>query len=408
MQFAADDYSAVFSGEFSVYKKDEKGQDQLLFVYTTEGSAFGELSLMYGKPRAASIVAKTKGKLWSIGRTAFRAVIMKGRLEGLLQIYKTIPILAELSYPQLHRLCMASIEENYDKGEVVIDEEKAAKASCWALCVVMSGTIRCLTKEESKKRQIRSDMSYLLAAEVGTKFREVKADIRTRLTCIPKDIFMDIVNPDPEMELLLETPRKSGKGKRLQSLPSVFGLDNSQRLETIVDLDMITLEHPAVLIGDYAYIGNFKLPNDTNECRSLKVIAKQRAHKARMDAFLLQERQYLATLSSLIAVNRAVNDVRRSEKNADESAIDRNMNCIAEIIATTQDEKFAYLEYKEQFVCDLSLALSNNAIPEESKPLYLACIYSAISAVHMNGLLHRFINSNSFYITSSGIPKVIF
>jgi CRP-like cAMP-binding protein len=55
-------------------KKDEKKIDQLVFVYTNEGAAFGELSLMYGKPRAASVIAKTNGRLWSIGRLAFRSV----------------------------------------------------------------------------------------------------------------------------------------------------------------------------------------------------------------------------------------------------------------------------------------------------------------------------------------------
>jgi CRP-like cAMP-binding protein len=38
-----------------------------VFTYT-HGSAFGELSVMYGKPRAASVVAKSDGALWTLGR----------------------------------------------------------------------------------------------------------------------------------------------------------------------------------------------------------------------------------------------------------------------------------------------------------------------------------------------------
>lgn len=45
-----------------VRKVDDHGVDQVVFVYTVEGSAFGELSLMYGKPRAASVIAKTNGE----------------------------------------------------------------------------------------------------------------------------------------------------------------------------------------------------------------------------------------------------------------------------------------------------------------------------------------------------------
>lgn len=36
----------TLSGEFIVRKADEHGVDQVVFVYTVEGSAFGELSLM--------------------------------------------------------------------------------------------------------------------------------------------------------------------------------------------------------------------------------------------------------------------------------------------------------------------------------------------------------------------------
>ena len=37
---------------------------------------FGELALMYAKPRAASVVANTEGKLWSLSRVGFRLVQM--------------------------------------------------------------------------------------------------------------------------------------------------------------------------------------------------------------------------------------------------------------------------------------------------------------------------------------------
>ena len=45
------------------YEVDEEQR-----VYPT----FGELALMYAKPRAASVVANTRGKLWKLGRSGFR------------------------------------------------------------------------------------------------------------------------------------------------------------------------------------------------------------------------------------------------------------------------------------------------------------------------------------------------
>lgn len=41
-----------------------------------EGGSFGELALIYGTPRAATIKAKTDVKLWGIDRDSYRRILM--------------------------------------------------------------------------------------------------------------------------------------------------------------------------------------------------------------------------------------------------------------------------------------------------------------------------------------------
>lgn len=42
-----------------------------------EGGSFGELALIYGTPRAATVVAKSDVvKLWAIDRLTYRAILM--------------------------------------------------------------------------------------------------------------------------------------------------------------------------------------------------------------------------------------------------------------------------------------------------------------------------------------------
>jgi hypothetical protein len=45
-------------------------------------ASFGELALLYSKPRAATVVARTSGVLWSLSRDAFRAALQ--RVSGTL------------------------------------------------------------------------------------------------------------------------------------------------------------------------------------------------------------------------------------------------------------------------------------------------------------------------------------
>lgn len=64
------------------------------------------------------------------------------------------------------------------------------------------------------------------------------------------------------------------------------------------------------------------------------------------------------------------------------------------------------LIYKDLYACDLAVAMSSGAIEAADKPYYMACIYSGLRTIHELGLLHRFVNSSSIYITTNGVPKV--
>lgn len=63
----------VEEGEFDCYKKIN-GKETFLKTYST-GDAFGELALLYNAPRAATIKAKTNGKLFQLDRVTFNRIV---------------------------------------------------------------------------------------------------------------------------------------------------------------------------------------------------------------------------------------------------------------------------------------------------------------------------------------------
>lgn len=69
----------VGSGEYDCFKI-LGGKDTFLKTYLT-GDAFGELALMYNAPRAATIVCKTPGKMYSLDRLTFVNIVQEAAIK---------------------------------------------------------------------------------------------------------------------------------------------------------------------------------------------------------------------------------------------------------------------------------------------------------------------------------------
>ncbi|XP_025217896.1 cAMP-dependent protein kinase type I-alpha regulatory subunit isoform X1 [Theropithecus gelada] len=69
-----DNFYVIDQGETDVYVNNEWATS------VGEGGSFGELALIYGTPRAATVKAKTNVKLWGIDRDSYRRILMGSTL----------------------------------------------------------------------------------------------------------------------------------------------------------------------------------------------------------------------------------------------------------------------------------------------------------------------------------------
>ncbi|TKS92311.1 I-alpha regulatory subunit cAMP-dependent protein kinase type [Collichthys lucidus] len=69
-----DNFYVIDQGEMDVYVNNE------WVTSIGEGGSFGELALIYGTPRAASVRAKSNVKLWGIDRESYRRILMGSTL----------------------------------------------------------------------------------------------------------------------------------------------------------------------------------------------------------------------------------------------------------------------------------------------------------------------------------------
>jgi cAMP-dependent protein kinase regulator len=89
------------------------------------GSYVGELALLYGHPRTASVLAMTDSHLWSLDRMTFRTIVLKlahrrrMMYEGFLD---GVELLSSLNAQQKSKIADALTRETYGEGTTVVAE----------------------------------------------------------------------------------------------------------------------------------------------------------------------------------------------------------------------------------------------------------------------------------------------
>jgi cAMP-dependent protein kinase regulator len=89
------------------------------------GSSFGELALMYGHPRAASIIASKPSTLWRLDRISFRTIILKAahtRRTMYEEFLGSVPVLKSLSPEERSKIADVLGSRVYEGGEDVVVE----------------------------------------------------------------------------------------------------------------------------------------------------------------------------------------------------------------------------------------------------------------------------------------------
>jgi len=94
------------------------------------GASFGEIALLYNCPRSATLRSRNFCKLWSISRTAFRAItsqFKQRRMEATCEFLRKVKIKDKflsdvLSESELNTLALATINESYEAGHTIVRE----------------------------------------------------------------------------------------------------------------------------------------------------------------------------------------------------------------------------------------------------------------------------------------------
>lgn len=156
-----DRFYIIRSGIFEAYSR-RSTDDKPLRVYEDCGS-FGELALMYDMPRAASVIARTSGNLWTLDRVTFRKVVLQTAIEKRIRyepILRNIQFMMNLSRYERSKVADALEVVNFVDKEIVINQYEPADC----MYFVESGEVKvCVKKNNSREVEIsRKRVSILL------------------------------------------------------------------------------------------------------------------------------------------------------------------------------------------------------------------------------------------------------
>eukprot|EP00042_Codosiga_hollandica_P013314 m.30288 g.30288 ORF g.30288 m.30288 type:complete len:357 (+) comp41043_c0_seq1:63-1133(+) len=145
-----DNFYCIDKGTVEVWISKDGGEPDLISEIT-DGGSFGELALIYGTPRAATIKAKTPCTLWAIDRDSYRRVLMGSviRKRKMYEVFlEKVDLLKDLD--KWERLSIADALEPAVFKDTQVVMRQGDEADCFYLIVEGKAVVTQTNGAETK------------------------------------------------------------------------------------------------------------------------------------------------------------------------------------------------------------------------------------------------------------------
>jgi len=195
-----DNFYVIDTGSMEIIIDKGNGGAPEVVGEINDGGAFGELALIYGTPRAATIKAKSAAHLWAIDRDTYRRILMGSTIRKR-KTYEAMLEKVELlsSLDKWERLSVADALEpaNFKAGDVIMKQGDIGndfyiieEGEC-----VVSITEGDTTKEMGKLETSAYFGELALLEAEGTRKATVTAVTDVKLAKLDRDRFERVLGP---------------------------------------------------------------------------------------------------------------------------------------------------------------------------------------------------------------------
>ena len=197
-----DKFYLIASGRCQITVRD--AVDHVVFsAFSGESETFGELALMYGTPRAATVTAVVDTVCWWIDRETYRGTLLKETVrkrERYMKFLDTVPLFASIDAYERARIAdVLEVVEFSAKGSVIIREGEDGDA----FYLIEEGEVKFETIKDGELHERRKVGAFF--GEMALLFdRPRMATVTTttnftRLLCLNRANFTNYLGPLDEI-----------------------------------------------------------------------------------------------------------------------------------------------------------------------------------------------------------------
>ncbi|KAL9188431.1 hypothetical protein ACHAXT_006809 [Thalassiosira profunda] len=350
------------------------------------GSSFGELALMYGSPRAATIRAKTDVALWSLDRRAFKGITgshKQKREEIILETIRKVKIgdnvLGDvLRSSDIDAMALATQSDSFVKGDVIIRQGERGDA----FYIIESGTVDVFVQEQGVEpvARLTSGQFFGEKALMSEDVRQATCIASTDAKCLTL-MREDFVRMLGNLQDLL-----NGVDKR----PSDAKSDADEPDETdAVQYELGDLDIRRTLgVGAFGRVKLVKVKPDKvpkngnpNQTYALKCLSKRGIVDSGLQDHVVNEKKIMSELNHpfILSFHCAMQD-------------EHNVYFLLEILLG--GELFRTLRCEGQF-------------PESWSRFYAASVMLAFCQIHSKKIAYRDLKPENLVMDADGYLKVV-
>jgi len=366
-------------GEFDVLVNSKK-----VFTYIVnpdEGHfpTFGELALMYAKPRAASIVATKDGMVWRLGRGGFRmAQQLSTGTTDITKLLRRVPLLTSLSLEKQAQLAAKFQELSFEPSEYIYAQGDLVQFSAPTFFIVLFGSAAVYTREAPGSPEIEEAVlqegDFFGEQGLLTKNNReasVKSVSKVQVGYISRNHFESVVGP---LDALLVEERSKKEAaiatqtKRLEEL----GMTNANQSSFLVQAQISEIPCGALFLTEH---------KDTHHVLTLRQELKFNVVDTAQESRVQRELEILHNMNN----------------------IEPRCAVLPDLLHAFHTDMSLFLLIQQRFCCDLASITQNGPLPKESLVFAGSCIAEGLKVLHDDmQIIYRNLVPESIHIVESG------